>query len=520
MAEIKQYFEDRLAEAELYKTHGLDGEAKSIYEDLLSKLDEEKHGALIDQISERLQQLAGDNDSHHIPPVVADEEDGSSRQLENIDGLMDAGFYREAIDELNKLQNSPDIAVGLIYFRMGQCFNRLESPYDAIEYLEKALTDSRIDSADRLDILDRLAVTYEQTGSMKDALRVLEAGCDIDGSYQDFQKRFDRLKDDAEKSGRFYGLISGGYLVAADLEQARKTAQLQSKSIEAVLLDQFSIDKGELGKSLSVYYECPFYNYDDGSVGSPPQCAQGITEKFFRTNRCVPVYNEEHNLVLAIDNPGDRSRADNVRSSINMLNMDLAVALKEDIDHVIDHYFGKNIADSAPDPIDDDLFEQLELVEDAEDEEVVEDTAGVADGVVVQMVNKIIEDAFARDASDIHVESMPGKRGVLIRFRVDGDCAHYKTIPAQYKRAIVSRIKIISKLDISERRMPQDGKIKFKTRAGKIIELRVATCPLLVVMKMWLCASWQPVVPCPWRRWGCWIIIIRSFPKALPHLMG
>lgn len=497
MAEIKQYFEDRLVEAELYKTHGLDGEAKAIYEDLLTKLDEEKHGSLISQITERLQQLSGEEDGHH-DVQSADQVESSAKQLENIDGLMDAGFYREAIDELVKLQNSPDVILGLVYFRMGQCFNRLESPYDAIEYLEKALTDSRIEIPDRLDILDRLAVTHEQTGSMKEALKALEAGCDIDGSYQDFQKRLDRLKEDAEKSGRFYGLISGGYLVPADLEQARKTAQLQNKTIEAVLLDQFSIDKEELGKSLSTYYECEFYNYDEGAIGAAPQCAQGITEKFFRTNRCVPVYDEEHNLILAIDNPGDRSRADNVRSSINMINMDLAVALKEDIDHVIDHYFGKNVELASQEPIDDDLFEQLELVDDTEDDEVVEDTAGVAEGVVVQMVNKIIEDAFARDASDIHVESMPGKRGVLIRFRIDGDCAHYKTIPAQFKRAIVSRIKIISKLDISERRLPQDGKIKFKTRAGKIIELRVATLPTVggnedVVMRILAASGAMPL---------------------------
>ena len=495
MADIKQYFEDRLAEAELYKTHGLDGEAKSIYEDLLTKLEEDKHGPLIEQINVRLRQLAGEGESSHIVPPQ--QSASASHDLENVDGLMDAGFYREAIDELTKLQENPDISAGLVHFRLGQCFNRLEKPYNAIEYFEKALTDNKLESGVRLDILDRLAVTHEQTGSMKESIKALEAGCDIDGTFQDFQKRLDRLKDDAEKSGRFLGLISGGYLVAADLEQARKTAQLQSKSIEEVLLDQFSIDKDELCRSLAAYYECPYYSFEEGSIGASPQCVQGITEKFFRTNRCVPVYDENSNLVLAIDNPGDRSRADNVRSSLNEMTMDLAVALKGDIDNVIDHYFGKNVPASNQPAIDDDLFEQLELVEEVDDE-VEEDTAGVAEGVVVQMVNKIIEDAYSRDASDIHVESMPGKRGVLIRLRVDGDCAHYKTIPAQFKRAIVSRIKIIAKLDISERRMPQDGKIKFKTRAGKIIELRVATLPTVggnedVVMRILAASGAMPL---------------------------
>ncbi|MHB1015005.1 MAG: GspE/PulE family protein, partial [Desulfurivibrionaceae bacterium] len=107
-----------------------------------------------------------------------------------------------------------------------------------------------------------------------------------------------------------------------------------------------------------------------------------------------------------------------------------------------------------------------------EDEEI----GGAADGVVVQMANKIIEDAVARNASDIHIESLPGKKGTTVRFRVDGICSHYKNIPFTYTRPLISRLKILAKLDISERRLPQDGKIKFKTRRGKI-ELRVASLP-------------------------------------------
>jgi type II secretory ATPase GspE/PulE/Tfp pilus assembly ATPase PilB-like protein len=96
---------------------------------------------------------------------------------------------------------------------------------------------------------------------------------------------------------------------------------------------------------------------------------------------------------------------------------------------------------------------------------------------VVKLCNRIIEEAYAKNASDIHVESQIGKRGALIRFRTDGDCANFQTVPFNYKRALVSRIKILAKLDIAEKRLPQDGKIKFRTRRGKNIELRVATLP-------------------------------------------
>ncbi|MDA3786596.1 MAG: ATPase, T2SS/T4P/T4SS family [Deltaproteobacteria bacterium] len=475
MSESKDYFEDRLAEAELYKTHGLDKEACAIYEELLTKLDAEKHATLFGQIKERLE-TARVPEEVHIQEVSKQGGAADENRLENCEGLVEAGFFQEAIEELHKLFDS-SIQPGIICFRIGQCYNRLEKPYEAVDYFEKALSDGGLEDKDRLDILDRLAVTQEQNGNMKETMRALEAVCSLDSTYREAGKRLEHIKQNAQKSGRFFRLISGGYLVASDLEQARKKAQQQAKSIEAVLVESYSVDKGELGKSLSEYYGCPFVAYTEGSVGPKPNCVKGITQKFFRTNKCIPLYDEDHNLLLAIDNPTDIVRADNVKMSLNINDLELAVALKDDIDKFIDVYYGMEEAAADRDE-GDDLFEQLELVDEAEEEEEqVPDTGVVAEGVVVQMVNKIIEDAYAREASDIHIEAMPCKRGVLIRFRIDGECIHYKTVPAQFKKPLVARVKIISKLDISERRMPQDGKIKFKTKAGKIIELRVATLP-------------------------------------------
>jgi type II secretory ATPase GspE/PulE/Tfp pilus assembly ATPase PilB-like protein len=96
---------------------------------------------------------------------------------------------------------------------------------------------------------------------------------------------------------------------------------------------------------------------------------------------------------------------------------------------------------------------------------------------VIQLVNKTILDALERGASDIHVEPYPGKRETGIRIRVDGRCHLYGKIPAAYKHAVISRIKVMADLDIAERRRPQDGKIKFRRPGGKSVELRVATIP-------------------------------------------
>ena len=123
----------------------------------------------------------------------------------------------------------------------------------------------------------------------------------------------------------------------------------------------------------------------------------------------------------------------------------------------------------------DDILSQLQ--DEAEEIVEAEQAVGEEDSAVVQLVNKIILDAYARGASDIHIEPYPGKQNTEVRVRIDGACTIYSTIPFSYKNAVVSRIKIMSDLDIAERRKPQDGKINFKKYGGKDIELRVATVP-------------------------------------------
>jgi type II secretory ATPase GspE/PulE/Tfp pilus assembly ATPase PilB-like protein len=108
---------------------------------------------------------------------------------------------------------------------------------------------------------------------------------------------------------------------------------------------------------------------------------------------------------------------------------------------------------------------------------ISEDAVRESDSAIIQLVNKIINDAFARRASDIHIEPDIIDKNVLVRYRIDGDCALYQTLPYSYRAAIISRIKIMSNLDITVKRIPQDGKIKLKKPGVGEIELRVVTIP-------------------------------------------
>jgi len=150
-----------------------------------------------------------------------------------------------------------------------------------------------------------------------------------------------------------------------------------------------------------------------------------------------------------------------------------SVALPEDIVKFINYFFQSPDDDTSIS----ELLGKLEVEEEEEEDTGEEERVSESDSVIMQLVNKIINDAYLKRSSDIHIEPNVMKKNVEIRFRIDGDCVPYQTVPYSYRAALVSRIKIMSNLDITVKRLPQDGKIKFRRPTGEEIELRVATIP-------------------------------------------
>jgi type II secretory ATPase GspE/PulE/Tfp pilus assembly ATPase PilB-like protein len=472
-----------LAEADLYYSQGLNEEARLICLELL-KLTGDKSHPFHTEIESRLKKLqvdcirtvpSGEMDSTTSLEDLKPEDlkEYQDNKFSSCIGLIDAGFHLEAIEELKTLLEAK-YRPGVIRAKIGESYLQVDMPFEALEYLEKALEDTQLSKDERLDVLYKLALTHERTGAMLKAIEALEQIIHLDPDFRNAKQRLEGLSQTAQEYGRFYYLIRNHLLSKEQLSTTKELAKQGKKSIESILLNQFGIDKTELGRSLSEYYRCPFVEFDELEVGTTPSCVRGIKEHFFRTNSCAPIREKSGTLIVALDNPHDLAKTDNIRRVLKAKNFQFSVSLKEDINRFIDYFYGKYSAEGS----DDDVFEQLELVdEDMEFEEEDDSLVSEADSVVVQIANKTIEDAFQRRASDIHIESLTGKRGAMVRFRIDGDCMRYQTIPYNYKRAMISRIKIMSNLDIAEKRLPQDGKIKFKTRSGRTLELRVATLP-------------------------------------------
>ncbi|PIP06780.1 MAG: pilus assembly protein, partial [Syntrophobacteraceae bacterium CG23_combo_of_CG06-09_8_20_14_all_50_8] len=269
---------------------------------------------------------------------------------------------------------------------------------------------------------------------------------------------------------RFDYLISHDLLKEEDLESAWEESREQKETMETFLMKKYKISKEDMGKSFEAFFRCKFVEFND-KLPIPGELLKNLKKEYLRRELWVPIGKVDGNIQIIVDDPNNILKRDTIESLLKTKTVRYDVAFPDDIHKYINYFFQTSDEESSIN----DILGKLD-VEEAEQEE---DEEGVteSDSVIMQLVNKIINDAYARRASDIHVEPNVGKKNVEVRFRVDGDCAIYQTVPYSYRAALVSRIKIMSNLDITVRRIPQDGKIKFKRSATDEIELRVATIP-------------------------------------------
>jgi type II secretory ATPase GspE/PulE/Tfp pilus assembly ATPase PilB-like protein len=279
------------------------------------------------------------------------------------------------------------------------------------------------------------------------------------------QERYTR-----KRKTRFDDLISRGLLKEEEMENAWEEARERKEIIETFLMKKYDISKDDIGKSFEAFFRCQFVEFND-KLPIPGELLKNLKKQYLHRELWVPIGKVDGNVQVIVDDPNNILKRDTIESLLKTKAVRYDVALIDDIHKYINLFFQTSDDESSIK----DILGKLDADEEAPEEDEGEVTE--SDSVIMQLVNKIINDAYNRRASDIHVEPNVGKKNVEVRFRVDGDCILYQTMPYSYRAAIISRIKIMSNLDITVRRIPQDGKIKFKRMGGDEIELRVATIP-------------------------------------------
>ncbi len=278
-------------------------------------------------------------------------------------------------------------------------------------------------------------------------------------------------------------LVADGVMTAAEFELATRTARRKGINLEEVLIDEFQINVAALGSALSKFFGVAYEAYKPDRI-KPTDLLRNLRREYVESGHWIPIEETQEGLVILTTDP-DRIQSSRVVNNIFPKNkLVYRVCSQREFVQCLDAFYsGKSSADgtgafpAADESSMDDLLSTLGGDEEESSSQSQEDVSAAADNELVKLVNKIIVDAYRMGASDIHIEPGPGKVKTQIRVRKDGSLLNYIEVPSSYRNALVTRLKIMCDLDISEKRKPQDGKIKFKKFGPLDIELRVATIP-------------------------------------------
>ena len=295
-------------------------------------------------------------------------------------------------------------------------------------------------------------------------------------------------------------LVELGFLSPAELEEAlAMEGKNRSIPLGQILTEMGVVDAEMIQNVMAAKLGIPFVNLR--SLEISPEVLKRIPAAVAYRYQVVPVAESESGLVVAVEDPMNAGKMEELRF---IAGSKLAPVMSsiEDIRYALERGYGPAMAaETAAARADLDVgIEQLtdRLAAESSELDLNEQHAVQSDTTLVRLVNKLILDAVAQKASDIHIEANPSGRSTRIRFRKDGALVTYLELAAKFRKAVISRIKIMSQLDITERRKPQDGKIEFKHFGPLDVELRVATVPTAngledVVMRVLAAAALVPL---------------------------
>jgi type II secretory ATPase GspE/PulE/Tfp pilus assembly ATPase PilB-like protein len=287
-----------------------------------------------------------------------------------------------------------------------------------------------------------------------------------------------RQKPAVSIKGKYDHLVTNAVISAEELDLATRSARRKNLEIETVLIDEFQVKVAAIGDALAAYFGVPYEAFKADRV-KPVDLLRNMSREFIESSMWVPIDDTPEGIIVLTVDPEKIRGSKIVNNVYPKSKVVYRVCCAREFMSTLDAFFGGG-GTSMSGAVDDntDIGDLLSGMEDEESAENTEDVVSAAsDNEVVKLVNKIIVDAYKQGASDIHIEPYPGKLKTEVRFRKDGSLMPYISVPAAYRSAIAARLKIMCDLDISERRKPQDGKIKFKKFGPLDIELRVATIP-------------------------------------------
>ncbi|NLG62698.1 MAG: Flp pilus assembly complex ATPase component TadA, partial [Candidatus Cloacimonetes bacterium] len=271
-------------------------------------------------------------------------------------------------------------------------------------------------------------------------------------------------------------LVREGLITAEQLSAALQDARQNGYRIGYSLIRLGFVQESELTRALAKQYRVPAVDLDRVQVD--PKIVKMVPGDLALRYLVLPLRRVGRMLTVAMANPTDAGAIDNLKF-ITRHDIEPVIVGEYTLRKHLEHYYGVKEDESALAQILDQIEgdEDVELVEEQEDDlSAAALQAAVDDAPVVKLINGILTDAVLRGASDIHIE--PFEKEIRVRYRIDGALQEIMKPPMKLKAALTSRVKIMASLNIAERRVPQDGRIKLKMK-NRVIDFRVSTLPVI-----------------------------------------
>ena len=272
-------------------------------------------------------------------------------------------------------------------------------------------------------------------------------------------------------------LVAHQKLADADLQRARRVQDGTGENLDSLLVKLGLVSERDLAEALSTQLKLPLVQPAD--YPDTPVTNGGVSARFLKESRAIPLFEDEQGLTVAMANPTD----DYVLAALRLATGKAVwprVAMPSEWEAAFERLYGSGRSAMGQ------IVDSIGLADNLTDEEQIQHLKDLAsEAPVIRLVNLMTARAVESRASDIHIE--PFENRLKIRYRVDGVLREVESPPSRLSAAVISRIKIMAKLNIAERRLPQDGRIQLRAQ-GKEIDLRVSTVPTLwgesVVMRI------------------------------------
>ncbi len=268
-------------------------------------------------------------------------------------------------------------------------------------------------------------------------------------------------------------LVQDGIISEEQLQEAAVAAQKEGRALIAYLVSEEKAEARAIAVAASHEFGVPLLNLD--AVELDLDVVRAVDAKLITKHRVLPLVKRGQRLFLGISDPTNLQAIDDIKFATS-LRVDPVVVEQDKLEE----YLTKAIeaVDTSMGDLDDDDFDLENLDISGEDDEREEESRDeVADAPVVRFVNKVLLDAIKRGASDVHFE--PYEKFFRVRTRLDGVLSEVAKPPVVLANKVCARLKVMSRMDIAERRVPQDGRIKMRLSKNRAIDFRVNTCPTL-----------------------------------------